>query len=470
MNKRILHVYIAGICILAAALATTLDWRQLESLTAGDFLGLGTLALLGLVAEQQAVTIRLGSRGPGSSSSIAFLPLFTTVLLFGPAATVVSMFLAGVTVEYLIRRNEPLRANFNIGQYVLSTALAGLTYSAAGGQALMTLPEAVQSHSILQQLPAFALFGIVFLVVNNTTVAGAISISQGLVFNDVWWRLVGKSGTNILSDLLIGPIAVAVAALFVQVQTWALLLAILPLLFIRQSYLLTQQLVQANQDLLKALVKAIETRDPYTSGHSLRVSYLAGRIARQLGCSSSVVDEVESAALLHDVGKIEATYTEILAKPASLSQAERETIQSHVIKGEELLRHLSSVADAVILAVRHHHEKEDGSGYPDGLRGERIPLGAKIIAVCDAVDAMLSDRPYRRALPMSTVVQQLVDGSGTQFDPAVVDALLKSGLLGEYADVMRASRSPELYPSPLSTGAMSRRGRHRASQEIRLIQ
>lgn len=145
-------------------------------------------------------------------------------------------------------------------------------------------------------------------------------------------------------------------------------------------------------------------------------------------------------------------------------------MQSHVLKGEELLRTLSSLSEDVILAVRHHHEREDGSGYPDGLRGPAIPLGAKIIAVCDAVDAMLSDRPYRKALPVATVIQQLQQHAGTQFDREIVATLLKSDLLSEYADIMRASRNHDSYPSPLS-GLQSARSRRmpRRDREIRLV-
>jgi len=194
---------------------------------------------------------------------------------------------------------------------------------------------------------------------------------------------------------------------------------------------------------LKVLVKAIETRDPYTSGHSLRVSHLARRISEELGLPRGEIDRIERSALLHDIGKIEAVFTGILAKPSSLSDEERSVIQSHPAKGEELLRNLSSFPEDIILAVRHHHEREDGKGYPDGLLAPDIPLGAKIISVCDAVDAMLSDRPYRNALSIAAVMHELRTHSGTQFDERVVRALVDGQLIDEYADIMRATRSAE---------------------------
>jgi putative nucleotidyltransferase with HDIG domain len=441
MNRRAVYAFVAFVCVIAVALATRVDWHQLTLLSSVDYWGLATLILLGLVAEGQALPIKMG--GTASGSSIAFLPIFTIVLLFGPAATVLSMIISGPIVEFLIRKKTPVRANFNIGQYILSTSIAGLVYSQVGGIPLMVMDPAVRSGAIVAQFGPFVLFGAVFLLVNNTAVAAVIALSQGLVFREVWGRLVGRSGTNIFSDLLIGPIAVAVAALYLQVWVVGLFLAILPLLFVRRSYLTTHQLLEANRNLLKALVKAIETRDPYTSGHSLRVSHLAGKIAEELGLGTAAVERIKTAALLHDVGKIEAVYTGILAKPDKLTEEERGVIQSHVTKGEELLRTLSSLPEPILLSVRHHHEREDGQGYPDGLLADQIPIGARIISVCDAVDAMLSDRPYRKALPITAVLQQLNEHCGTQFAPHIVEALVESGLLGEYADMMRVTRAGE---------------------------
>jgi putative nucleotidyltransferase with HDIG domain len=139
----------------------------------------------------------------------------------------------------------------------------------------------------------------------------------------------------------------------------------------------------------------------------MRVSQLAQRIAEELGLNRMAVDQIANAALLHDIGKIEAVYTEILRKPDSLTPEERAIMESHVTRGVKLLRDLSSVPEEVVRIVRHHHEREDGNGYPDGLLAHEIPIGSKIIVLCDAVDAMLSDRPYRDALPLSAVLEQL---------------------------------------------------------------
>lgn len=173
----------------------------------------------------------------------------------------------------------------------------------------------------------------------------------------------------------------------------------------------------------------------------MRVSHLARRIAEEMGLSRRKTDAIETAALLHDIGKIDAVYSEILEKPGSLTSEERAVIESHVLKGVELLESLSSFGDDVIAAVRHHHERMDGKGYPDGLEGEDIPLGGRIIKVCDAIDAMLSDRPYRKALDLSAVEEQLTIYSGSQFDQLIVEKITTTDLLTEYAREFRVEKA-----------------------------
>lgn len=426
-------------CAAMWALAAT-DWASVASLPPGGVRGLVALAFMSVLSESLAVRLTMGKSA--GNSSITFIPLLASVQLFGPAAAVLLMGVTGGLVEFAIRRNRFLKGVFNSSQLVFATFLAGVAFSLLGGMPLEATRSLGEGLPLVRQLTAFVVFGLVFLAVNHAAVSLVITLSQGLRFHDVWEQMLGHSGAT-LHDLLISPIAIAVAFLYVQAGVTGILVVLLPLLFIRQSYLTTSRLRDANADLLKALVKAIETRDPYTKGHSLRVSYLARRIAESLGLNRESVERIEQAALLHDIGKIESIYTGILAKPDSLTAEERRVIESHVTKGEELLRNLSSVPEDILLTVRHHHERIDGGGYPDGLRGESIPIGARIVAVCDSVDAMLSDRPYRSALSVESVYQQLREHSGRQFAPEIVDALLRSDLIAEYADIMGATRSVE---------------------------
>jgi HD-GYP domain-containing protein (c-di-GMP phosphodiesterase class II) len=169
---------------------------------------------------------------------------------------------------------------------------------------------------------------------------------------------------------------------------------------------------------LGVMARTLDLRDPYTAGHSERVAAYSRAIAEELKLSVREIRLTESAALLHDLGKI-AIPDSVLFKPAKLDADERRMIEVHPSIGASLLGAIRSMED-VTPCVLHHHEKVDGSGYPDGLRGERIPLGARIIAVADAFDAMTTDRPYRRALPVSAAIAEIVGLTGVQFDETCV--------------------------------------------------
>lgn len=178
---------------------------------------------------------------------------------------------------------------------------------------------------------------------------------------------------------------------------------------------------QQQLGVLKELTAALESKDPYTHGHSRRVERHAYRTGLALGLSSRQMDDLQKAAALHDVGKIRVPES-IIRKPGSLTPEERATVEQHVALGAWMVSKVGS--DDVVAAVRHHHERYDGHGYPDGLSGEDIPLHARIIAVADAFDAMVSTRPYRAGLGRDPAIDALKEGAGTQFDPRVVNAFL----------------------------------------------
>jgi putative nucleotidyltransferase with HDIG domain len=194
----------------------------------------------------------------------------------------------------------------------------------------------------------------------------------------------------------------------------------------------TKQLASKHQDLrtayiqtIRALAEAIDAKDAYTRGHSERVAVYSSRLAREMGLRKELIERVYFSGLLHDVGKI-GVPDAIITKPDRLTRAEYAEIQKHpeigakILEPVEFLRH-------IVPCVRHHHEWFDGSerGYPDRLRSDKIPLPSRLILVCDTVEAMTSDRPYRKAMPLETVVAELHKFSGSQFDPACVDAFLR---------------------------------------------
>ncbi len=173
---------------------------------------------------------------------------------------------------------------------------------------------------------------------------------------------------------------------------------------------------------LQAVAHALHAKDPYTAGHSLRVSAFARVIAGRLGLSTDHVKTIALAAELHDVGKI-GVPDRLLHKEGRLTLGEYQQIMQHTVMGEEILAPVLGDCPEILRAVRSHHERIDGLGGPDGLSGDDIPLAARIIGVADSFDAMTSDRPYRRAMSLSVAVAELRRNRGTQFDGACVDVL-----------------------------------------------
>jgi putative nucleotidyltransferase with HDIG domain len=176
-------------------------------------------------------------------------------------------------------------------------------------------------------------------------------------------------------------------------------------------------------DTLMALVSSIQVRDHYTEEHSSRVTDSVVKIAKKMNVSPVETETLRIAALLHDIGKI-AIPDDILLKPAALTREEYETIKEHPVIGDEILSHIPLLDDERKI-VRHHHERWDGKGYPDGLLGNEIPFLARITAVADSYDAMTSDRPYRKGLSLDNTIRELEKNRNTQFDPDVVDAFLE---------------------------------------------
>jgi putative two-component system response regulator len=176
------------------------------------------------------------------------------------------------------------------------------------------------------------------------------------------------------------------------------------------------------RQVIYALAKAAEAKDPYTLEHTERVAHSASDLARRIQLSPDVIEQVRIGALIHDVGKL-AIPDHVLNKPGPLTDDEFTLIKTHTLVGAEIVTPLASQRHLVGI-VRNHHERYDGRGYPDHLAGTAIPLGARIVAVCDAFDAMVNQRPYRQAMPPADAIANLIAGRAGQWDPSLVDAFV----------------------------------------------
>jgi HD-GYP domain-containing protein (c-di-GMP phosphodiesterase class II) len=410
---RSFKLYSIATAVAAVILLWTAGWDVSTRDLGAQWNAVAAFLVLGFLAE--ASYIRLSVGRTETQSSVAFIPFIASVLLFdtGWAALVAAG--SVLAVESAVKRKAALRVLFNVSQMVVSVALASLVYGALGGQFSLTD----------FRIARVAIAGAVatYFIVNSAAVSAAVALSYGGRLSDAWLRIAGASLAYDVFSSLLGPL---LAFLYVQFQIPGILLLILPLYFLRHLYHVTLQLEQVNRELLELMVKAIEARDPYTSGHSQRVSQIASQIAKDYGLGHKLVEQITTSALLHDVGKIYEDFAPLLRKDTKLDSTERALMQTHPARSAELVGTISAFRGPIEQAVRHHHENFDGTGYPMKLAGRAIPIGARIVMVADTLDAMTTDRPYRKALSYERVIEELQRFSGRQFDPELVDRVIRS--------------------------------------------
>lgn len=412
--------FLVGAVTAAAGLVLFLpDWQFPQSGSAPYWYGVAAFALLGIACDTSFLRISFAN----VNSSVAFIPFIASIALFDHPWPMLIAGLTAVIVDSLVRRKETIRVWYNTAQYMLTAGLAGLVYRALGGT--------VDVHHFSFSLVPFLGLIVAYFTVNSGSVALAVAFSSGVPVRESWSRIVGSS---LVYDVFSSSFAILLAFLYVQFQVLGVALLVLPLFFVRHYYQMSLQLEKVNKELLELMVKAIEARDPYTSGHSVRVAEYARIMAREFGLPTKHIDLIETAALMHDVGKIHEDFAPLLRKEGRLTPDERLLMRSHPVRSAELVATIASFRGAIQEAVKHHHENFDGSGYPDGLSGRAIPVGARIVMIADTIDAMTTDRPYRKALTFERVVLELRKHSGTQFDPKLVELVISSAHIRRLVD------------------------------------
>lgn len=402
MNKY-LKIYLTviittGIIVLAYALPRVLMMD--------DLWGIALFGLLSLFSEYLAINMKHGSISVGFAINLA------TLLIFGPYS---GIWVAAIGMMFRVRKGkfiEWYKTAFNMSALAITAGVSGFVYIWAGG-------EPGELNLLGDLLPIlFAIF--TYFFVNNLTMTIVMALAQKMNVWTVWKNNLRWLTPNYLA---LASLGILISGIYINLGSIAIVLFFIPLALARQSFKMYLELKQNHLATVQALVSTIEAKDPYTKGHSERVAKLAAEIARTLNLSEKEVEIITYAGYLHDVGKV-SLEEKILNKPGTLNEIEYNIVKEHPLTGANIINKIQFLTRAGDY-VKYHHERYDGSGYPEGLKEDQIPLGAAILAVADVYDAMTSDRPYRKAWQEEEVLEMFKDDEGRLFNPKVVNALLK---------------------------------------------
>lgn len=368
-----------------------------------------------LVSENFALNL------PVFNVSLAFPLILCAMLLAGPFAACMVAGVCFTNWKELRSRRPASYLAYNYGQLTLSAFLGSWVYVLMGGLTLADAGfEPLEGQLLLEGAKALLVAALAITVLNMLMTAVAARMLGIRTFRAAMSSMLKYAPTQ----LALAGVGLLIAQVLV-VRVVAVPLFLFPLMIARQAYGRYETLKGVFREAVSSLVTALEARDPYTKGHSERVSNYAEAIAACLGSDDAERETVAYAGLLHDIGKLTLPPS-LLTKVEPLSSDEIEQLRTHPAVGDEMVKRIPLLAH-LAPHVRAHHERLDGGGYPDGLGDERVSRCARVLAVADAYDAMTSDRPYRSALSSIEAQVELQRVAGTQFDPDSVAALV--GLL-----------------------------------------
>lgn len=383
-----------------------------------DLLVFGILAI---ASESLPVALPIGGY-----VTVGFAVFFSSIISVEPGISLLVAAFGGLFVISSKDLDAPLwKRIFNASQFVLSVAVAI-------GFLNMTR---MQGFYLNTETTFLYLLVAVTYVFTNVSI---VSIALGILYKRSPFSIWAVNIKSLIPNFLaLAPLGLLMTMIYKGYGVMGLILLFVPLLLARHSFQLYIDMRKNYLNTVEALVTALEAKDSYTSGHSSRVAEWSVKLAEELKLPEDRVEQIKYAGVLHDVGKIGVS-EQILNKKEKLCDAEWELIRNHPVIGQNIVQSIDFLFD-VGSTVRYHHERFDGSGYPDGIKGTDIPLESRIIAVADTYDAMTSSRSYRNALSPAEALTELRRVAGSQLDPEIVEAFC----------IIIQRENPQIQPSPI---------------------
>ncbi|WP_273327203.1 HD-GYP domain-containing protein [Vallitalea guaymasensis] len=411
-NKKGMLMYIIFMSILAVAVLYFL-YNKYEIGPAEDVLFWGLLAT---VTETFLISFP-----SGVAVSVGLAVTVTAMIICGPTTGAI---VAGIGFIFRMpviegeRRHifntQISRTMFNISQVVVVIGIAGEILYGVLGYTKGTL------NTLSELVPVVLIIILICEILNSFLVAIMINLMHG---KNILETFVNNLKGIVPSLLGIGALGIIMALADMRYGKGVVVLFFAPLLVARYSFKLYFESQSMAMETIHALNDALEVKDAYTGGHATRVQEYAVKLAKASGMKKKEVEMIRTAALLHDIGKI-GIPDFILNKKGKLTKEEYDIIKEHPVMGARILSNVDSLKE-ISNIIRHHHEKYDGTGYPDALKGADIPIESAILAIADSFDAMTTDRPYKRAMASLEALDELKVNKGTQFNPLLVDQFIK---------------------------------------------
>ena len=392
-------IFLAGLYVFAYIL---LKYRDMS------WLGVVLFGLLAFAASN--LSAPLPKTGSVSINTAIF---FTSLILFGPSTAILVSAFSILNIREFVKKVPYYKHLFNAGQYLISVGTASLVFEITYNRDVVNFFNPANIGLVI--LAAFICF-----LLNTILTAVAISISERKNFINIW---IYNFAWLIPFHIFLAAMSIAISFLYRSYGPFTIVFTSLPLIIAQYTYMLRIKERKALLNSIMQIVKIIDAKDSYTAGHSVRVAEYAEKIARKLRLNEYDVEVLTNLANLHDIGKVQIDLS-VLNKPGKFDDADWVEMKKHPEVGYKIVKEIVFLKNSAE-AILYHHERINGKGYPYGIKGDKIPLFAKILTVADAYDAMTSDRPYRPVLTQKKAIKELQECADKEFDRKISSIMIE---------------------------------------------